>query len=331
MAARDSLTALPDLTVKDVPQPALAQPADNHPLLVVELPGGKIIGDTVLVATGDDAVVGAVQGLAGCAVPEEHWLLQRRRLRIPRRVRGTALLLGANADNYFHWCFDTLPRWRLLQDAGWDASRADWVVLGHAPLPFQKEMLEVLGVSAAKTLRCSKNTILQFDRLVVPSMPVSVSGTTSPWVRHFLRRTFLSSTAPAAKESVYVSRRQIRRRRLANEAEVEDRLRQLGFRICALEQMAVGDQIQLFASARLIVAPHGAGLANLVFSSPGGRLIELFHPEHPNGCYQDLALAMGLTYEAIVGVSTSKGPTTDDRKAEFKVNIGEVARAITEV
>lgn len=40
------------------------------------------------------------------------------------------------------------------------------------------------------------------------------------------------------------------------------------------------DQIKLFASADLIVAPHGAGLSNVVFCRPGTRVVELF-PSFP--------------------------------------------------
>src|SRR5690349_2960282 len=109
-----------------------------------------------MIATADDLVIGAMQGLNGASDLQNHWLVRRRRLRIPRRIRGTALMLSANGDNYFHWCFDSLPRWQLLREAGWDANRADWVVLGHNSTRFQGQMLDTLGVPPGKRLRCSK-------------------------------------------------------------------------------------------------------------------------------------------------------------------------------
>ena len=44
--------------------------------------------------------------------------------------------------------------------------------------------------------------------------------------------------------------------------------------------MTVAEQIRTFANAEVIVATHGAALANLAFASPGASVIELF----PAGC-----------------------------------------------
>jgi capsular polysaccharide biosynthesis protein len=61
--------------------------------------------------------------------------------------------------------------------------------------------------------------------------------------------------------------------------------------------MSVAEQIRTFAGASVIVSPHGAALANLVFASPGCTVIELFPP----GCvlpdYWRLASSVpGVTY-----------------------------------
>jgi capsular polysaccharide biosynthesis protein len=44
--------------------------------------------------------------------------------------------------------------------------------------------------------------------------------------------------------------------------------------------LPVAEQIRAFAEAAVIVAPHGAALANLTFASPGAAVVELF----PAGC-----------------------------------------------
>ena len=49
--------------------------------------------------------------------------------------------------------------------------------------------------------------------------------------------------------------------------------------------MPVREQIDRFAAAEVIVAPHGAALANLVFARPGVRVLELFAPDYVNPCY----------------------------------------------
>ncbi|MGH7978841.1 MAG: hypothetical protein ACREE6_05655, partial [Limisphaerales bacterium] len=95
------------VTKKDVTT-AVGGMTEGRPLTVVELAGGKVIGDLRMVATAGEVVVGGVQSLFGCLDPQNHYLLRRRRFRMLRRRPGTALLLGAaNSDNYYHWLVDS--------------------------------------------------------------------------------------------------------------------------------------------------------------------------------------------------------------------------------
>jgi capsular polysaccharide biosynthesis protein len=59
-------------------------------------------------------------------------------------------------------------------------------------------------------------------------------------------------------------------------AVLEDR----GFVLVDPGQLTVADQIRAFANAEVVVATHGAALANLTFCTPGALVIELF----PAGC-----------------------------------------------
>jgi capsular polysaccharide biosynthesis protein len=61
------------------------------------------------------------------------------------------------------------------------------------------------------------------------------------------------------------------------------------------------DQARLFFDAEIVVAPHGAALANLVFSRPGTRMMEIFTPAWMPPCFYALARAGGLKYAYMVG------------------------------
>jgi len=58
--------------------------------------------------------------------------------------------------------------------------------------------------------------------------------------------------------------------------------------------MSVRDQAQLFNSASIVIANHGAACTNVVFCAPGTHFIEL--PEVLFPCYENLALRSGLNY-----------------------------------
>ena len=62
---------------------------EQHPLPVVELRDGKVIGDLRMVATADDVVVGKLQALFNLEDPLNHYLMQRRRFRMfsGRRIK----------------------------------------------------------------------------------------------------------------------------------------------------------------------------------------------------------------------------------------------------
>jgi len=49
------------------------------------------------------------------------------------------------------------------------------------------------------------------------------------------------------------------------------------------------EAVDLFSRAQMIVAPHGAGLTNMLFAPPNTRVIELMPTKNPNLCYYHLA------------------------------------------
>ena len=67
---------------------------------------------------------------------------------------------------------------------------------------------------------------------------------------------------------------------------------------------SVTQQAKLFASARVVVANHGAGCSNIVFCAPGAHFVEL----HPilYSCYANLARRAGVSYH----VSSQANATT---------------------
>jgi capsular polysaccharide biosynthesis protein len=74
-----------------------------------------------------------------------------------------------------------------------------------------------------------------------------------------------------------------------HEPELFQQLSKRGFAMVDPGQLSVQEQIDHFAAARVVVAPHGAALANLVFCRPGVRVLELFAPGFVSGCYWSIA------------------------------------------
>jgi len=73
-------------------------------------------------------------------------------------------------------------------------------------------------------------------------------------------------------------------RRVVNEEALWAILAGFGFQKVVMEDMALGEQIRLAASADNLVAPHGAGMVHCLFMPANSLVIELFSSNYLNPC-----------------------------------------------
>lgn len=295
-------------------------PEPNCNCYVADLTDGKVIGDAKLVATTKNMVLGDVQFLFGSTCPEGHWILKQRRLRIPERLVGTAVVVASsNAENYFHWLFDSLPRLLLLELAGYAINQVDYFLLDHSRRSFQTESLNHFGIPESKLRRCSKRRVLECERLVVPSMPGPL-GRPPKWVCKFLRDRFVADPSAMAERKIYISRQQARGRKILNEGEILPVLVRHGYEIVHAENLTFLQQVQTFAAAKAVIAVHGAGMSNIVFARPGTRVLELGSLLHNNDSFSTLAANCDLDYHHLYLDSAAGAGNDDTRFANVVVD-----------
>jgi capsular polysaccharide biosynthesis protein len=77
-------------------------------------------------------------------------------------------------------------------------------------------------------------------------------------------------------------------------------LRSHDFEIVRIDPARPWEQVQASRGAEIMVGVHGAALSNLIFMSPGARVIELRRPERDGvfffDAYHPLADAVGVEY-----------------------------------
>ncbi len=289
------------------------------PAFVLALAQGRLLADNHLsVATiaADNRLVGDASfqydaQRSDLARPEENNVFAQRWFAEPYRITGTVASLlsggGAAVGNYYHWLIDSLPRLHLLRQAGyWDS--IDYFLVYSRGQRFVMDALRALGVRAEQVLDLSTHRHFVADRLLVTS-PVRGTGThTPPWACAFLRHELHPlDPPPRFGPYVYLSRRDAPARHVLNEPAVEELLRPYGFETHVLSHYSFAQQQALFAGARAVVAPTGAGLANLVFAPPGTPVIELF-PKHFTVIeYPELCHRLGLLHRYLVA-EAAHGP-----------------------
>jgi capsular polysaccharide biosynthesis protein len=110
----------------------------------------------------------------------------------------------------------------------------------------------------------------------------------------------LGIVAGGAGRRIYISRRKTGTRTIDNEEELEALLESCGFETHYMETYPLAKQGQLIADAEIVVAPHGAGLANLIFAQPGTHVIEIVPAGRYNAtCYPEKSRIFGLHHQLI--------------------------------
>jgi capsular polysaccharide biosynthesis protein len=82
---------------------------------------------------------------------------------------------------------------------------------------------------------------------------------------------------------------------------VIDYLAKFGFQTFVTESLSVVEQIALFYHAKIIVAPHGSGLTNIIFCQKGAKVIELVSPHYLRPYYSIISQLLGLEHYYIIG------------------------------
>ncbi|MBD2092350.1 DUF563 domain-containing protein [Microcoleus sp. FACHB-1515] len=228
--------------------------------------------------------------------PSRHSILKSAGLPPVEKIGGSIAILSSLQNHlYFHWMFEVLPRWNLLQRSGINLDSIDYFVIPNNR-SFQQESIEKLEIPQSKILDLKFH--IQADRLIVP-FPGCIA-----WMNRstcdFLRSTFLPAN-PTPEKRLYISRSQTTNRRVTNEAEILELLTPYGFESVTLEALSVSEQAALFASATVVVAPHGSGLTNLVFCRSKTIVIELFSPNFVYPCYWFLSNLVELDYYYLLG------------------------------
>ncbi len=210
-----------------------------------------------------------------------------------------AVLASPMCSRYYHWLLETVPRIKFLKSMSPDR----YYVSGKSA--FIKESLELLGIDSRQILPPRKYAHWSADTLLGVT-PLADAGTVTQEDVTFLRSLVGSKhNTNNCPRRIYISRNDARYRRVLNERDLLPLLDRYRIQRVRLSQLSFSNQLDLFASAEVVIAPHGAGLANLVFAPPGCKVIEFMPKDPVNGCFWALSEACGHAYFCLGDVEVS--------------------------
>jgi hypothetical protein len=240
------------------------------------------------------------------------------------KIDGTVLCLMGDyqSENYCHWLLDELPRLGLVADI---VGQVDYVAMRNLSKGFHFETLRRCGIEASKILQIDDFSAIQAKNLIIfDDVPCATAPAhnAAPWMIDWLRDIMLAQNEPKAEmpKKIYLARDDAKGRRIIPDEQFRQILSEYGYKKIILEKLSVLEQVSLFAGAQKIVAPHGAGLANLIFCQNLEQIVEIFSPSYGTVFACVLADVHQATYRTFVSDYHAPGinPKLDDIAINLK-------------
>jgi hypothetical protein len=214
---------------------------------------------------------------------------------------------GGNHFNHYHFLLDIVPRLQLRPFV--ETAFSGTILMSPPETRWQKHVGNILATHGVDVVILGEGEAVRVENLELVSNLAGHGFAPHPALIDFFDRWRLPPSATVAPERrLYLSRRDSTNRRIVNETDVIQLARLVGYEVCEVSSLGVMEQIGLFRSASHIIAPHGAGLANLVFCRPGTLVCELQMDGYLNWCFRALAAVRQVRYGCVVGT-----PTRDTR------------------
>lgn len=195
---------------------------------------------------------------------------------------------------YYHWLLESVPK---LLEAQRTIPNFTLLLPASYTDAFYTDTLRLLQLTAVERLQ--PQTMYRVPELALPLLP-EAQGNYSAQTMREVKAVFLTAAgveAPAPPTRLYISRRKAPRRKVLNEAEVEQLLGSYGFQCVCFEDFAFEDQVRLCASANVLVSMHGAGLANMIFMPERSTVVEFRKfDEGQNYFFTQLGETLGYQY-----------------------------------
>lgn len=199
------------------------------------------------------------------------------------------------ASSYYHCFFDFIPRLRfcqhLIDEFGFQiAVPADGQRI-FAPILHFLGYGESLYALPLSRMQHRLAYIANADHPGRFPSPQSVE-----WVRDRVRER-LRAGPP---RRLYISRVDAGRRLVLNDAEIFDTLKPYGFERVIPGQLPIEQQLNLFASAEVVIGPHGGAFTNLVACRHGTTIIEFIADSNQGGWFSYLSHVLGLNHHLML-------------------------------
>jgi hypothetical protein len=304
--------------------------------MVAVIPNCRVYGSDGLTLTQDHILlenfyVGSLRTAPPAPFMQKAAYAKNQIFKRPERITGlTVPLLAPGSSGYYHFLLDALPRLFLIADSSFLPQRVESVLVNERFISATAFVLQVLGLEewCSHLVPVGRRATYDCDEVLTTTPPTFMGWPSPNTLGCFSRLTKISREKPG-QHKLYIGRDG--RRKITNEDKLTKKLKEFGYLFPDLDSMRFEDQCSLFADASHVVGPHGAGLANVIFS-PNAEVFEIMSPSYFNLSNATISESKGL-HHIVCCVPQSIRPehseVVNDHE-DFEVDVGFIMESLFE-
>ena len=275
-------------------------------LRVVSAAGVLYLPELRLQVMGDDLV--PVEAM------EDPWNLEFRvangfdgqaaRYREARQVSGSDLdvcvLANWTSRNFMHWVTEEMPKVMVAEAAGFSGH----YVVDTEP-GFPRQLLHMVGIDETRIVAQPSGPTRYRSAIFLPTLSGRVNSVGDVYLtlRRWLQEAS-GATVDAPRRRIWMERTHGSangRTGIVNQPEIDEVLSWHDVERVDLATLPVKEQIALSSSAELLMGPHGAAFAHVLFQPHESDVVECFSPAFINAyVVLDLCVLMRHRYRMVV-------------------------------
>lgn len=215
-------------------------------------------------------------------------------LPVSKIIDERAFVLGSGVfGNYFNWTLRYISKINTFQKSG-----VRLLISPPTKIPYILDSLRFFGINIDNLIQLREP--IRVKTMVLAS-PVALGRyQLSPQICQNLRghSSVRSLSLQGKSRKIYVPRRDVKMRSVKDADLVDNFFTEQGFLVFDNSVNKIADQIAAFSAAEIVVAVHGAGLANIVYCRPGTLIVEIVPEGYDQGVtsYRSLSDLFSLNY-----------------------------------